>query len=104
MGTEVATVQDRDAITAVKIAKYEREKEVYRKMGINLEHDWHQQAWKETEPIRKALARQEALKTKTVIEVDGSAFAQNLERRKQNAADLRRAWKRFIERQEAKRK
>lgn len=31
-------------------------------------------------------------------------FAQNLERRKQNAADLRRAWKRFIERQEAKRK
>lgn len=56
-------------MTATEIAEYEQTKEMYRKMGINIESEWANQAWKETEPIRKALALQIALKTKTVIEV-----------------------------------
>ena len=47
-------------MTATEIAEYEQEKEVYRKMGIDIESVWRQQAWKEMEPIRKALAMQEA--------------------------------------------
>jgi hypothetical protein len=58
-------------MTATEIAEYEQEKEMYRKMGIDIESVWRQQAWKEMEPIRKALAMQEALKTETVIEVQG---------------------------------
>ena len=56
-------------MTATEIAEYEQEIEVYRKMGINIESEWANQRWKETEPIRKALAMQIALKTGTVIEV-----------------------------------
>ena len=56
-------------MTATEIAEYEQTKEMYRKMGINIESEWANQRWKETEPIRKALALQIALKTKTVIEV-----------------------------------
>ena len=56
-------------MTATEIAEYEQTKEMYLKMGINIEGEWANQAWKETEPIRKALALQIALKTETVIEV-----------------------------------
>ena len=56
-------------MTATEIAEYEQEIEMYRKMGINIESEWANQRWKETEPIRKALALQIALKTETVIEV-----------------------------------
>ena len=55
--------------TATAITEYEQTKEMYRKMGINIESEWAKQRWKETEPIRKALAMQIALETKTVIEV-----------------------------------
>ena len=57
-------------MTATEIAEYEQEKEIYRKMGIDLESLWRQQAWEATEPVRKALMIQEALKTETVIEVE----------------------------------
>ena len=57
-------------MTATEIAEYEQTKEMYRKMGIDIESVWRQQAWKEMEPIRKALAMQAALKTETVIEVE----------------------------------
>ena len=57
-------------MTATEIAEYEQTKEMYRKKGIDIESEWARQAWKETEPIRKALMMQEALKTKTVIEVE----------------------------------
>ena len=56
-------------MTATEMAIIEQEKEMYRKMGINIESEWAKQRWKETEPIRKALAMQIALETKTVIEV-----------------------------------
>ena len=56
-------------MTATEMAIIEQEKEMYRKMGINIESEWAKQRWKETEPIRKVLAMQEALKTETVIEV-----------------------------------
>ena len=45
-------------MTATEIAEYEQEIEMYRKMGINIESEWANQRWKETEPIRKALALQ----------------------------------------------
>lgn len=70
MGTEAVTVQSGDAMTATEIAEYEQEKEMYRKMGIDIESVRANQRWKETEPIRKALALQIALKTQTVIEVE----------------------------------
>ena len=56
-------------MTATEIAEYEQTKEMYQKMGINIESEWANQRWKDTEPIRKALALQIALKTETVIEV-----------------------------------
>ena len=55
-------------MTATEIAEYEQVKEIYRKMGIDIESVWRQQAWRESEPIRKALAMQVALKVETVIE------------------------------------
>jgi len=57
-------------MTATEIAEYEQKKEVYRKMGIDIESLWRQQAWEKLKPVRKALFMQEALKTKTVIEVE----------------------------------
>ena len=62
-------------MTATEIAEYEQEKEMYRKMGIDIESVRHQQAWKNTEPIRKALMMQEALKTETVISGGGGCGA-----------------------------
>ena len=56
-------------MTATEIGEYEQTKEMYRKMGINIESEWANQAWKDTEPFRKALFMLEALKTETVIEV-----------------------------------
>lgn len=56
-------------MTATEITEYEQTKEMYRKMGINIESKWAQQAWKDTEPIRKAVVMQIALETKTVIVV-----------------------------------
>ena len=57
-------------MTATEIAEYEQTKEMYQKMGINIEGEWANQRWKETEPVRKALMMQQALKTETVIEVE----------------------------------
>ena len=56
-------------MTATEIAEYEQTKEMYRKMGIDIESVWRQQAWEALKPVRKALMIQQALKTKTVIEV-----------------------------------
>lgn len=56
-------------MTATEIAEYEQEKEMYRRMGVDIESVRHQQAWEATEPLRKALVMQEALKTETVIEM-----------------------------------
>lgn len=53
--------------TAVEIAQYEQEKEMYRKMGINIEAEIHRQAWENLKPIRKALFMEQALKTETVL-------------------------------------
>ena len=57
-------------MTATEIAEYEQTKEMYRKMGIDIESVWRQQAWEALKPVRKALMIQQALKTKTVIEVE----------------------------------
>ena len=57
-------------MTATEIAEYEQTKEMYRKMGIEIESVWRQQAWEALKPVRKALMIQQALKTKTVIEVE----------------------------------
>ena len=56
-------------MTATEIAITEQEKEMYRKLGIDIEYLQRQQAWEALKPIRKALFIQEALKTGTVIEV-----------------------------------
>ena len=56
-------------MTATEIAITEQEKEMYRKLGIDIEYLQRQQAWEALKPIRKALFMQEALKTETVIEV-----------------------------------
>ena len=53
--------------TAVEITQYEHEKEMYRKMGIDIEAERFRQAWEDLKPIRKALAMEQALKTKTVL-------------------------------------
>ena len=57
-------------MTATEIAEYEQTKEMYRKMGIDIESVRRQQAWEALKPVRKALVVQEALKTETVIEVE----------------------------------
>ena len=57
-------------MTATEIAEYEQEKEMYRKMGIDIENVRRQQEWEALKPVRKALVIQAALKTKTVIEVE----------------------------------
>ena len=56
-------------MTATEIAEYEQVKEMYRKMGIDIESVWRQQALEALKPVRKALVLQMALKTQTVIEV-----------------------------------
>ena len=56
-------------MTAVEIAEWEQHKAMYQKMGIDIESEYKYQAWKELQPIVKALAKQEALKTVTIIEV-----------------------------------
>lgn len=56
-------------MTATEIAEYEQTKEMYRKMGIDIEYLQRQQAWEALKPVRKALMIQQALKTETVIEV-----------------------------------
>ena len=56
-------------MTATEITEYEQTKEMYRKMGINIESEWANQRWKENEPIRKALALQEALKIDVFEEI-----------------------------------
>ena len=57
-------------MTATEMAITEQEKEMYRKLGIDIESVWHQQAWEALKPVRKALMIQQALKTETVIEVE----------------------------------
>lgn len=59
-----------DTLTATEIAEYEQTKEMYRKMGIDIESVWRQQEWEALKSVRKALALQIALKTQTVIEVE----------------------------------
>jgi hypothetical protein len=56
-------------MTATEIAITEQEKEMYRKLGIDIERLRRQQEWEALKPVRKALMIQEALKTETVIEV-----------------------------------
>jgi len=56
-------------MTATEMAITEQEKEMYRKLDIDIEYLQRQQAWEALKPVRKALAMQEALKTETVIEV-----------------------------------
>ena len=50
-------------MTATEIAEYEQTKEMYRKMGIDIESVRRQQAWEALKPVRKALFMQQALKT-----------------------------------------
>ena len=57
--------------TAVEITQWEQEKEMFRKMGIDIEAEIHGQAWEDLKPIRDALFMEQALKTKTVLEVEG---------------------------------
>ena len=56
-------------MTATEIAEYEQVKEMYRKLGIDIERLRRQQEWEALKPLRKALMIQQALKTETVIEV-----------------------------------
>ena len=56
-------------MTAVEIAKWEELKEMYWKMGIDIETEYKRLMLKDLEPLAKALAKQEALKTVTIIEV-----------------------------------
>ena len=56
-------------MTAVEIAKWEEWKEIHWKMGIDIETEYKRQMLKDLEPLSKALAKQEALKTVTIIEV-----------------------------------
>jgi hypothetical protein len=58
-------------MTATEMAITEQEKEMYRKLGIDIERLRRQQEWEALKPVRKALMIQEALKTETVIEVQG---------------------------------
>lgn len=57
-------------MTATEMAITEQEKEMYRKLGMDIEYLQRQQAWEALKPIRKALVIQQALKTETVIEVE----------------------------------
>ena len=57
-------------MTATEMEITEQEKEMYRKLGRDIEYLQRQQAWEALKPVRKALVIQEALKTKTVIEVE----------------------------------
>ena len=57
-------------MTATEMAITEQEKEMYRKLGIDIEYLQRQQAWEALKPVRKALMIREALKTETVIEVE----------------------------------
>ena len=57
-------------MTATEMAITEQEKEMYRKLGIDIERLRRQQEWEALKPVRKALMIQEALKTETVIEVE----------------------------------
>ena len=50
-------------MTATEMATTEQEKEMYRKLGIDIERLRRQQEWEALKPVRKAL------KTETVIEV-----------------------------------
>ena len=56
-------------MTAVEIAKWEEWKDIHWKMGIDIETEYKRQMLKDLEPLAKALAKQEALKTVTIIEV-----------------------------------
>ena len=57
-------------MTATEMAITEQEKEMYRKLGIDIERLRRQQEWEALKPVRKALMIQQALKTETVIEVE----------------------------------
>ena len=57
-------------MTATEMAITEQEKEMYRKLGIDIEYLRRQQEWEALKPVRKALMIQQALKTETVIEVE----------------------------------
>ena len=52
---------------AVEITKYEQEKEMFRKMGIDIEAERYRKAWEDLKPIRDALFMEQALKTETVL-------------------------------------
>ena len=56
--------------TAVEITQYELEKEMYRKMGIDIEAERFRQAWENLKPIRNALVMEQALKTETILIVE----------------------------------
>ena len=58
-------------MTATEMAITEQEKEMYRKLGIDIEYLRRQQAWEALKPVRKESMIQQALKTETVIEVQG---------------------------------
>ena len=60
--------------TAVEITQYELEKEMYRKMGIDIEAERRRQAWEYLKPIRDALFMEQALKTETVFYFNGLIF------------------------------
>ena len=57
-------------LTAVEIAKYESEKDMYWKMGIDIEAERYRQKMKALEPVIKALTMKKALETTTVLRVD----------------------------------
>ena len=61
-------------MTAVEIAKWEEWKEIHWKMGIDIEGVYKRQMLKDLEPLAKALAKQEALKTVTIIEVQNDSI------------------------------
>ena len=56
--------------TALEIAEYEQEKEMFRKKGIDIEWERKRQAWEALKPIRDVLKLQMALKTKTVLKIE----------------------------------
>ena len=61
-------------MTAAEIAKWEEWKEIHWKMGIDIEIEYKRQFLKDLEPLVKALAKQEALKTVTIIEVQNDSI------------------------------
>ena len=61
-------------MTAAEIAKWEEWKEIHWKMGIDIEVVYKRQMLKDLEPLVKALAKQEALKTVTIIEVQNDSI------------------------------